>query len=241
MNATAELLQEYWRAYLWTDGTRLTGLAITMWMLVLSTGLGFALALPLAVARVSRKRWVSMPVHFYTYVFRGTPLYVQLLLIYSGIYSLQAVRDIEPLNLFFRVGFNCAILAFVLNTCAYTTEILAGAIRSVANGAVEAGRAYGMSDFTLYRRIILPDALRRAIPALSNEVIFMLHSTSIAFAATVPDLLKIARDANASTFRSFEAFGFAGLLYLLATFVLVGLFRMAERRWLRHLQPQQAV
>lgn len=241
MNATLELLQEYWRAYLWTDGTRLTGLAVTMWMLVLSTGIGFALALPLAVARVSGRRWLSMPVHFYTYVFRGTPLYVQLLLIYSGIYSLQVVRDIEPLNLFFRVGFNCAILAFVLNTCAYTTEILAGAIRSVSNGAVEAGRAHGMSDFTLYRRIILPDALRRAIPSLSNEIIFMLHSTSIAFAATVPDLLKIARDANASTFRSFEAFGFAGLLYLLTTFVLVWLFRKAESRWLGHLQPHKAV
>jgi histidine transport system permease protein len=233
----SELIQEYWRAYLWTDGTRLTGLAVTMWMLVLSVGMGFALALPLAVARASRRRWISLPVHAYTYVFRGTPLYVQLLLIYSGMYSLQAVRDTELLNMFFRVGFNCAILAFVLNTCAYTTEILAGAIRSVSSGAVEAGRACGMSDFTLYRRIILPDALRRAIPSLSNEIIFMLHGTSVAFAATVPDLLKIARDANADTFRSFEAFGFAGLLYLLVTFFLVGLFRKAEQRWLRHLQP----
>lgn len=235
-----ELLQDYWRAYLWTDGQRLTGLAVTMWMLVLSMSIGFCLAVPLAIARVSRKPWLSWPVRLYTYVFRGTPLYVQLLLIYSGMYGLQIVRETEALNLFFRVGFNCAILAFVLNTCAYTTEILAGAIRSVANGAVEAGRAYGMSDFTLYRRIILPDALRRAIPALSNEVIFMLHGTSVAFAATVPDLLKIARDANADTFRSFEAFGFAGLLYLLVTFLLVGLFRQAERRWLRHLQPHKA-
>ncbi|NEX59555.1 ABC transporter permease [Noviherbaspirillum galbum] len=235
-----DLLQEYWRAYLWTDGTRLTGLAVTMWMLVLSTGIGFALAVPLAIARVSPRRWLSLPVHLYTYVFRGTPLYVQLLLIYSGIYGLQIVRETELLNLFFRVGFNCVILAFVLNTCAYTTEILAGAIRSVSHGAVEAGRAYGMSDAVLYRRIILPDAFRRSIPALSNEVIFMLHGTSVAFAATVPDLLKIARDANADTFRSFEAFGFAGLLYLLATFFLVWLFRKAEQRWLRHVQPHHA-
>lgn len=235
-----ELISEYWRAYLYTDGTRITGLALTLWMLVLSVGIGFCCAIPLAVARVAKNRLLANSVGAYTFVFRGTPLYVQLLLIYSGIYSLSVVRETELLNLFFRQGFNCAMLAFVLNTCAYTTEILAGAIRATPAGEIEAGRAYGMSPFLLYRRIILPNALRRALPALSNEVIFMLHGTSVAFAATVPDLIKVARDANAETFRSFESFGLAGLLYLSVTFILVALFRRAERRWLAHLSPSKA-
>lgn len=235
-----QLISDYWRAYLYTDGYRMTGLAVTLWMLVLCMSIGFCLAVPLGVARVSKNKYVSSTVRVYTYVFRGTPLYVQLLFIYSGVYSLGIVRDTEFLNLFFRQGFNCTILAFVLNTCAYTTEIIAGAIRATPNGEIEAGRAYGMSQFTLYRRIILPGALRRALPALSNEVIFMLHGTSIAFAATVPDLIKVARDANADTYRSFESFGLAGLLYLSVTFALVALFRKAEQRWLSHLKPQGA-
>ncbi len=235
-----DLIAEYWRAYLYSDGYRTTGLAITLWMLVLSVAIGFCLALPLAIARVSKNPWVSKPVWFYTYLWRGTPLYVQLLLIYTGVYGLAVVKETDILNMFFRQGFNCAILAFVLNTCAYTTEILAGAIRATPAGEVEAGRAYGMSNFLLYRRIILPNALRRALPALSNEVIFMLHGTSVAFAATVPDLIKIARDVNAETFRSFEAFGIAGILYLSVTFTLVWLFRRLERRWLSYLTPMKA-
>ncbi|MEN9868956.1 MAG: hypothetical protein RL748_4546 [Pseudomonadota bacterium] len=235
-----DLITEYWRAYLYTDGYRMTGLALTLWMLVLSLAIGFCLAVPLAVARVSKHRWISGPVATYTWIFRGTPLYVQLLFIYSGVYSLGIVKDTEFLNLFFKQGFNCSILAFVLNTCAYTTEIIAGAIRATTPGEIEAARAYGMSEWCLYRRIILPGALRRALPALSNEVIFMLHGTSVAFAATVPDLIKVARDANAETFRSFEAFGLAGLLYLAVTFTLVALFRRAEKHWLAHLSPMKA-
>ncbi|WP_317202440.1 ABC transporter permease [Janthinobacterium sp.] len=234
-----QLIHDYWRAYLYTDGYHMTGLAVTLWLLVLSVGIGACLSLPLAVARVSKNRFLSVPVWAYTYVFRGTPLYVQLLFMYSGVYSLNIVRETDVLNMFFRQGFNCTVLAFVLNSCAYVTEIIAGAIRATPNGEVEAGRAYGMSRGTLYVRVILPGALRRALPALSNEVIFMLHATSVAFAATVPDLLKVARDANADSFLSFESFGLAGLLYLLVTFALIALFRQAERRWLSHLQPQK--
>ena len=133
---------------------------------------------------------------FYTYVFRGTPLYVQLLLLYTGMYSLEFVRTHSLLDAFFRSGFNCAILAFALNTCAYTTEIFAGAIRAIPHGEVEAARAYGMGWFTMYRRVILPSALRRSLPLYSNEVILMLHATTVAFTATVPDILKVARDAE---------------------------------------------
>ena len=99
------------------------------------------------------------------------------------------------------------LLAFTLNTCAYTTEIFAGAIRATPYGEIEAARAYGMSPFTLYRRVILPSALRRALPLYSNEVILMLHATTVAFTATVPDILKVARDVNSATYQSFQAFG----------------------------------
>jgi histidine transport system permease protein len=225
-----ELIHDYWRNYLFTDGYHITGLAITMWLLVVSIGLGFCLSVPLSVARVSRHRVLAGAVWLYTYIFRGTPLYVQLLLCYTGLYSM--------LNAFFRNGMNCTLLAFTLNTCAYTTEIFAGAIKATAYGEIEAARAYGMSTFTLYRRVILPSALRRALPLYSNEVILMLHATTVAFTATVPDILKIARDANSATYMSFQAFGIAALLYLCVSFALVALFRRAERRWLAYLRPQ---
>ena len=233
-----ELIQEYWRNYLYTDGYRITGVAITLWLLVVSIGLGFCLSIPLAAARVSKKKWLSSAVWLYTYVFRGTPLYVQLLLCYTGLYSLQAVRATPMLDAFFRDGMHCTLLAFTLNTCAYTTEIFAGAIKATSYGEIEAARAYGMSTFTMYRRVILPSALRRALPLYSNEVILMLHATTVAFTATVPDILKIARDVNSATYMSFHAFGIAALLYLVISFTLVWLFRQAERRWLAYLRPQ---
>ncbi|OZY44326.1 ABC transporter permease [Pseudomonas lundensis] len=233
-----DIVQEYWKAYLWFDGYQLSGVAMTLWLLVASIAIGGTLAVPLAVARVSSNPLLRMPVWFYTYVFRGTPLYIQLLILYTGIYSLQVVRDQPTLDAFFREGMNCTLLAFALNTCAYTTEIFAGAIRAAPYGEIEAGRAYGMSTFTLYRRIILPSALRRSLPYYSNEVILMLHSTTLAFTATVPDLLKVARDVNSATYSSFEAFGLAAVLYALMVFTLVWLFRRCEVRWLAFLQPQ---
>ncbi|KVC80299.1 amino acid ABC transporter permease [Burkholderia ubonensis] len=229
------ILQEFGQAFLYWDGQRLSGLAVTLWLLVASISLGFVCAVPLAVARVSKKKWVSMPVRFYTYVFRGTPLYVQLLLMYTGMYSLEFVRSHSLLDAFFRSGFNCAILAFALNTCAYTTEIFAGAIRAIPHGEVEAARAYGMTPFTMYRRVILPSALRRALPLYSNEVILMLHATTVAFTATVPDILKVARDANSATYMAFQSFGIAALIYLAVSFALVAAFRRAERHWLAYL------
>lgn len=232
-----DIVQEYWKAYLWFDGYQLSGVAMTLWLLVASIAIGGTLAVPLAVARVSSNPLLRMPVWFYTYVFRGTPLYIQLLILYTGIYSLQVVRDQPTLDAFFREGMNCTLLAFALNTCAYTTEIFAGAIRATPYGEIEAGRAYGMSTFTLYRRIILPSALRRSLPYYSNEVILMLHSTTVAFTATIPDILKVARDANSATFLTFQSFGIAALIYLTITFALVGLFRLAERRWLAFLGP----
>jgi histidine transport system permease protein len=233
-----EIIQQYWKAYLWYDGYYVSGVAMSLWLLVVSIMVGFVLSVPLAVARVSKNPFVRGPVWLYTYVFRGTPLYIQLLILYTGVYSLTVVREQPLLDAFFREGINCTLLAFALNTCAYTTEIFAGAIRTTPYGEIEAARAYGMSSFTLYRRIILPSALRRALPYYSNEVILMLHSTSLAFTATVPDILKVARDVNSATYASFEAFGIAAVLYALIVFTLVWLFRRCELCWLAFLKPQ---
>ena len=145
-----ELVQEYWRPFLYSDGQQISGLTMTLWLTSAAIGLGFILALPLSIARVSSRFWVRWPVQCYIYVFRGTPLYIQLLIIYSGIYSLAAIREQPLLDSFFRDALNCTVLAFTLNTCAYTTEIFAGAIRSLDRGEVEAARAYGFRGWKLY-------------------------------------------------------------------------------------------
>ncbi|MEK1836174.1 MAG: ABC transporter permease, partial [Pseudomonas sp.] len=227
----------YWKPFLFSDGYSLTGLAMTLWLLVASIVMGFFLSLPLAILRVSRWGVLRWPVQLFTYIFRGTPLYIQLLICYSGIYGIAVVRSQPLLEAFFRDAMNCTLLAFTLNTCAYTVEIFAGAIRSIPYGEIEAAHAYGLSGWRLYLRLILPSALRRALPYYSNEVILMLHATSVAFTATIPDILKVARDANAATFMTFQAFGIAGLLYLALSFGLVGAFRLAEKRWLSFLGP----
>jgi histidine transport system permease protein len=231
-----DLVKQYWQQYLCGTPAHPTGLVITLWLLVASLGLGFILAVPLSVAKASRNWWLSVPVSVYAYVIRGTPLYVQLLLIYSGLYSLDAVRSTPFLSTFFRDAFNCTILAFTLNTAAYTTEIFAGAIQATSSGEIEAARAYGMSGLTLYRCIILPSALRRALPAYSNEVILMLHATTLASTATVPDLLKVARNASSDFYMPFVAYGSAAVLYLCVSLALIRVFRRAERKWLAYLR-----
>lgn len=232
------IIGQYWQDYLYTDGYRFTGLAITLWLLVVSIALGFLCAVPLAVARVSRNPWVSRPVWFYTYVFRGTPLYVQLLMCYTGIYSLHAVQANALLGSFFRDAMNCTLLAFTLNEAAYATEIFAGAIKSTNAGEIEAGLAYGMPRLKFYTRIILPSALRRSIPSYSNEVILMLHATTLAFTATVPDILKVTRDVNSATYMSFQAYGVAAIIYAAVVFSLIWMFRKLEARWLVYLAPR---
>lgn len=229
------ILNEYWQPFIFWDGTEYSGLAVTLWVLVLSLLFGFILALPLSIARISKKRWISVPVWLFTYVFRGTPLYIQILLIYSGVISLEFVRNSPTLNTFFMSGYNCVVLALTLNTLAYTIEIFAGYIKATPRGEIEAAYAYGMSKSMIFRRIVLPSTLRRALPAYSNEVILMLHSTSLAFTATVPDILKVARDANSATYLTFASYGTAALIYMVVAFVIVGLFRLIERRALAFL------
>ena len=231
------IIQNYWRNFLFSDGYHITGLAMTLWLLVISLAIGFCLALPLAIARNARNPLIWGPVWLYTFLFRGTPLYVQLLIIYTGFYGLSFIHNTPILADFFKQGLNCTLLAFGLNTGAYTTEIFAGAIRDTSFGEVDAARSLGMSQFTMYRRIIIPGALRRALPVYSNEVVLMLHATTLAFTATVPDILKIANDAYAATYNPFASFTTAAIIYLCVSFCLIFAFRKAEQRYLSFLKP----
>lgn len=230
-----DVLEQYWQAYLFSQNGNLSGMAVTMWLLVLSVSMGFFISIFFAIGRVSQRKYIAWPLWAFSYVFRGTPLYVQILFIYAGIYSLNFIKGTPTLANFFQSGFNCLIIALTLNTVAYTMEIFAGAIKETDNGEIEAARALGMSRVKLYKRIIIPSALRRALPAYSNEVILMLHATSLAFTTTVPDILKVARDANSATYQTFASYGIAALLYLFLSFTLIGIFRWYEQRVLAYL------
>lgn len=227
-------LPEFWRGLLMT--VKLTGIALL---------LGFVGAIPLAVARVSKNRFASLPVAAYTYFFRGTPMLVQLLLIYYGAAQWEWMRaaweEGHPVWSLFREPFFCALLAFGLNTCAYTVEIVAGSMRNTPHGEIEAAKAMGMSRVKALQRIVIPSALRRMIPSYSNEVILMLQGSAIASAVTLVDLTGAARNVYSRHFAPFESFVFVGLIYLVLTFMLVGLFKVAEQRWLAHLAPRKAV
>ena len=212
----------------------LSGTLVTLQLLVVSLTAGLAVAIPLAVIRASPNPWLARPVWLFTYVFRGTPLLVQLFLIYYGLAQFSWMRESVAWPMFSSAWF-CAMLAFAVNTCAYTIEIIAGAISATNHGEVEAARAMGMSPLTLTRRILLPSALRRSLPAYSNEAIMMLHGTSLASIVTLLDITGAAREVNSKYYLPFEAFITAAGFYLALTFILVSLFHIAEKRWLVHL------
>ena len=216
----------------------LHGLVTTVELLALSLGFGLTGAIPLAVARASNVRWLSAPVGAFTFVIRGTPMLVQLFLVYYGLAQFEAVRA-SVFWPWLSSAWFCAVLAFAVNTCAYTTEIIAGALRALPAGELEAARSLGMSRSQVVRRILLPSALRRSLPAYGNEAIMMLHGTSLASIVTLLDLTGAARELNSRFYLPFEAFITAALFYLALTFVLVALFRRAEHRWLAHLRLQR--
>ena len=218
------------------------GLVTTLGLLLSCLAVGAVLALLFALALTGRNRVLRTVVGAYTYVIRGTPLLIQLYLIYYGIAQLEWVQArwdaVWPWT-HFKDPFFCALLAFSLNTAGYTAEILAGAIRETPAGEVEAAQAMGMTRSAVLRRIVLPSALRRALPAYSNEVVMMLHSTSLASA--VPAMLDVTAAASriySDFYLPFEAYIAAAALYLTVTFTLVGIFRLAERRYLAYLAPR---
>jgi arginine/ornithine transport system permease protein len=225
-----------------TDSLPLYGAGIrtTLVLLAISLASSFVFAIPLAIARVSARPWLSKPVWFYTYVLRGTPLLVQLFILYHGLAQFEAIRE-SFAWVALRNAWFCAWLAFTLNSTAYTTEIFAGALKATPVGEIEAARSYGLAGFQLYRRILLPSALRRALPQYSNEVVGLMHATAIASTVTLVDITRVARDIYSNSLLVTESFGVAAIIYFLLTFALVGVFKLLERRFLRHLRPQAIV
>jgi arginine/ornithine transport system permease protein len=224
-----ELVFRHWDLFL-------HGVWVTLQLTAIALAIGMAIALPSSLA-ISRRRPYAPLIRGYVYVFRGTPLLVQTYLIYYGLAQFEFVRD-SWAWLFLREAWWCAIIAFSLNSGAYTTEILRGAIATTPKGEVEAARSLGLSEFKVTWLVLIPSAMRRALPQYGNEVVFMLHSSVIASVITIQDILGAGRTVNAKYYVAYEGFLTAAALYMALTYIVVSIFRRVEDRYLRHLRLQ---
>ena len=210
------------------------GIPETLLLVGISVGIGFIMAVVFAQMRLSKNAFLSRSAALYVYIFRSTPLLVQMYLIYYG--SGQFRHFFQDLGVwqFFREPYFCAIAALTLNTGAYTTEIIRGGIQSVTWGEIEAGRAIGMSPWTLFKRIVFPVAIRQALPAYGNEVILMVKSSSLASTITILEVTGIAKKIISATYAPVEVFIIAGAIYLTINFLVTRIITLIERR----LSPQ---
>ena len=215
----------------------LNGLLVTIELTAISVVIGMLLALPIAAARLSRNRLVSGAAFAYVYFFRGTPLIAQLFLIYYG--AGQFVGPLKSLGLwwFFRDAFNCAVLAFALNTAAYEAEIFRGAIRSVPRGQWEAARALGIHRPIMFWKVILPQAAAVALRPMGNDVILLIKASAVASIVTVMDLMGETKLAFSRTF-DLMFYLYAAVLYLILVETLRRVWNTIERRLTRHLRRE---
>ncbi len=199
----------------------LSGLPLTLQLAAISITLGFFLALSLAFALQLKSPFLSLPIRGFVALFRGTPLLVQIFLIYYGLGQFRPGLQAIGLWGFFREPYWCAILALSLNTAAYGSEILRGAIQSVPRELVDAARALGMRPFLTWRLVILPMAFRQAIPSYGNEIILMVKGTSLASIVTLMEVTGIAHGLISETYRAIEVFICAGAIYLTINFIII--------------------
>ncbi|WLS11608.1 ABC transporter permease subunit (plasmid) [Shinella sumterensis] len=215
----------------------LEGAKLTLILAFASLGISFFLAIPLAFLRNSENAAFRYTVMAYTLVFRGTPLLVQLFLIYFGLAQFGLVRE-SVLWPWLSSPMVCVIAAFVLNTTAYSTEIFAGGLRHIPVGEIEAARAYGMSGLVQARRILIPAMLTRSLPLYGNEMIMMLHATSLASTVTLLEVTGVARNITLNYYIQFEPYVTATAIYLVLTFALVSAFQLVQRRWAGYLESR---
>lgn len=211
------------------------GAKTTVMLTVVSGIIGIALGVLAALGKLSRFLPLRLLADFYIWVIRGTPLLVQLFLVYYGLSQFAFIRE-SSLWPILREPYWCAIITMTLHTAAYIAEILRGAIAAVPVGEIEAARALGMSRALTMRRIVLPIAVRLGLPAYGNEVILMLKGSALASTITLLELTGMARTIIARTYMPVEIFLATGAFYLLISFFLVQAFRLAERALGGHLR-----
>jgi octopine/nopaline transport system permease protein len=217
-------------AFLWSVLQRLiVGVPLTLQLSFFSVASGLLVAVLLGVAMHQRWRPLDWIAGGYVFVFRGTPLLVQVFLIYYGLGQFRPFLQELDLWWFFRSPYYCVLLALAMNTAAYGAEIVRGGLQSVPAPQVEAARAFGMSGLTLYCRIVGPIALRQALPAYGNELILMVKATALASTVTLMELTGIAHKLISETFRAMEVFAVAAAIYLGINFVLTRLVARLER------------
>ena len=208
----------------------LSASAITLKLLSASLIAGMVLGLFFAILRLSKNIVINQFAYGYSYVFRGTPLLVQIFIIYFGLGQIEYLR-FTFLWVVLKEPYWCAIIAFALNTGAYTSEILRSAFQTIKPGIIEAGKSLGISSKIIFYKIQIPIAIRQSLPAYGNEIILMMKGTSLASTVTLMDLTGVAKYIISTTFKPIEVFIVAGVIYLFMTFLIHNLIKYLEKKY----------
>ena len=208
----------------------LSATLITLKLLSLSLVFGLFIGLCFALMRISKNLIINKISHIYSYIFRGTPLLVQIFIIYFGLGQIEFLRS-TILWTILKEPYWCAIIAFSLNTGAYTSEILRSAFQTIKKGFIEAGKSLGISSKIIFFKIQMPIAIKQSLPAYGNEIILMLKGTSLASTVTMMDLTGVAKYIISTTFKPIEVFIVAGGIYLFMTFVVHNFIKFLEKKY----------
>ena len=203
---------------------------ITLKLLSVSLIIGLFIGLLFAILRISKNVFINRFDYGYSYVFRGTPLLVQIFIIYFGLGQIEYLRS-TVLWVILKEPYWCAIIAFALNTGAYTSEILRSAFQTIKPGMIEAGKSLGISNKVIFYKIQIPIAIRQSLPAYGNEIILMMKGTSLASTVTIMDLTGVAKYIISTTFKPIEVFIVAGGIYLFMTFIIHNLIKFLEKKY----------
>ena len=203
---------------------------ITLKLLSVSLVLGLFLGLFFAILRLNKNPFINKFAYGYSYIFRGTPLLVQIFIIYFGLGQIESLRS-SFLWVALKEPYWCAIIAFALNTGAYTSEILRSAFQTIKPGFIEAGKSLGIQSKIIFYKIQVPIAIRQSLPAYGNEIILMLKGTSLASTVTLLDLTGVAKYIISTTFKPVEVFIVAGGIYLFMTFLIHNLIKFLEKKY----------
>ena len=203
---------------------------LTIELTLLSLFFGIFVGVFFAIMRTSKNKILFYISYYYSYVLRGTPLLVQIFIIYFGLAQIEWIRE-SFLWIFLKEPYSCAILAFTLNTGAYSSEIFRSAFETINKGIIEAAKGLGLNKINTFFKIKLPIAIRQSLPAYGNEMILMLKGTSLASTVTLLDLTGVAKHIISTTFRPVEVFIIAGSIYLLMTFIIHNFIKFLEKRY----------